>query len=277
MPRVSSLLTCVFLGLGCLLSTPAVASEVLESYYRTPSNKAQTTETGLSYQVLKKGRGRLRPTETATVMVHYTGWLASDGRKFDSSVDRGIPATFPLDRVIPGWTEGVQTMRVNELTRFWIPAELAYGNGERPGTPVGDLIFDVKLLGIKPGPEPIAIATPPMKPPKRATTTPSGLAYQTIKRGRGGRYPQADDTVLIHYSGWEASNGELFDSSVRRGSPMPLPLKSAVDGLVEGLMLMVEGQRTRFWLPPELAYGAEALYGGPSGVVVYEIELLKIQ
>jgi len=71
-----------------------------------------------------------------------------DGVQFDSSVERGVPFTAPLNRVIKGWTEGIQLMRIGELTRFWIPAYLAYGNDGTGGKPYGTLIFDVELLDI---------------------------------------------------------------------------------------------------------------------------------
>ena len=77
--------------------------------------------------------------------VHYTGWT-TDGKMFDSSVTRGEPATFPLDEVIAGWTEGVQLMVEGEKTRFWIPENLAY-KGQQP--PFGMLVFDVELLKIR--------------------------------------------------------------------------------------------------------------------------------
>ena len=75
--------------------------------------------------------------------MHYTGWT-TDGKMFDSSVMRGQPATFPLNRVIPGWTEGLQLMVVGEKRRFWIPEKLAYQGKE--GAPKGMLVFDVELL-----------------------------------------------------------------------------------------------------------------------------------
>jgi hypothetical protein len=81
------------------------------------------------------------------VKVHYTGWT-TDGKMFDSSVTRGQPITFPLDSVIPGWTDGLQVMVVGEKTRFWIPEELAYKG--KPGRPQGMLVFDVELIEIDP-------------------------------------------------------------------------------------------------------------------------------
>lgn len=79
--------------------------------------------------------------------MHYTGWT-TDGEEFDSSVARGEPATFTLDGVIRGWTEGVQMMVEGEKRRFWIPAELAYGNSTRPDAPHGMLVFDIELIRI---------------------------------------------------------------------------------------------------------------------------------
>jgi FKBP-type peptidyl-prolyl cis-trans isomerase len=82
------------------------------------------------------------------VLVHYSGWTL-DGRLFDSSVTSGQPASFPLNGVIPGWTEGVQLMAPGGKTRFWIPAELAYGDKPRHGNPAGMLVFDIELLEVK--------------------------------------------------------------------------------------------------------------------------------
>ncbi|CAD6366877.1 FKBP-type peptidyl-prolyl cis-trans isomerase [Shewanella putrefaciens] len=115
-------------------------------------NKAQegviTTASGLQYQVLAKGDGTIHPKASDTVTVHYHGTLL-DGTVFDSSVDRGEPIAFPLNRVIKGWTEGVQLMVVGDKVRFFIPSDLAYGNrsmGKIGGGSV--LIFDVELLKI---------------------------------------------------------------------------------------------------------------------------------
>jgi FKBP-type peptidyl-prolyl cis-trans isomerase FkpA len=105
------------------------------------------TDTGLLYQVLTPAEGA-SPVDTDTVEVHYTGTLI-DGTKFDSSYDRNQPASFPLNRVIPGWTEGVQLMQVGSKYKFVIPPELAYGQQDTPTIPANStLVFEVELLKI---------------------------------------------------------------------------------------------------------------------------------
>ncbi|MWP61924.1 FKBP-type peptidyl-prolyl cis-trans isomerase [Gilliamella sp. Pas-s25] len=113
----------------------------------------QQTKSGLLYQVIKEGSDR-HPTEQDTVIVHYSGTL-TDGRKFDSSYDRGEPATFPLNAVIKGWTEGIQLIGVGGKIKLVVPPELAYGDQSLPGQqdkagiqPASTLVFEVELLGI---------------------------------------------------------------------------------------------------------------------------------
>jgi len=107
------------------------------------------TESGLQYMVVKEGNGEM-PKDTSTVVVHYTGTLL-DGTVFDSSVERGQPATFPVNGVIGGWTEALQLMKVGSSWKLFIPYHLAYGDQGAGGAigPYSTLIFDVELLEIK--------------------------------------------------------------------------------------------------------------------------------
>ncbi len=107
-----------------------------------------TTDSGLQYEVLQAGQGDIHPKATDKVKVHYHGTLIN-GTVFDSSVERGEPISFGLNQVIKGWTEGVQLMVVGEKSRFYIPADLAYGNRAAGKIPPGSvLIFEIELLGI---------------------------------------------------------------------------------------------------------------------------------
>lgn len=110
----------------------------------------KTLPSGLQYKILKAGKGA-KPKATEQVVAHYRGTLI-DGTEFDSSIKRGEPATFPLNRVIPGWTEALQLMPLGSKWELYIPSHLAYGKQAPPGSPIGPdsvLIFEVELLDIK--------------------------------------------------------------------------------------------------------------------------------
>ncbi|MCP3674970.1 MAG: peptidylprolyl isomerase [Gammaproteobacteria bacterium] len=239
-----------------------------------PEN-ATTTDTGLASRVLSKGTGDTHPSATDTVTVHYTGWT-TDGKMFDSSVARGEPIAFPLNRVIKGWTEGVQYMVIGERRRFWIPANLAYGENPQPGAPVGVLVFDVELLEIKEAIPAPAVPEDVAAVPDSAEVTASGLASRVLKEGTGKVHPTASSTVNVHYSGWTLK-GEMFDSSVVRSEPISFPLNRVIKGWTEGVQLMVEGEKRRLWIPASLAYGENPTNGAPGGMLVFDVELLAIQ
>jgi peptidylprolyl isomerase len=239
-----------------------------------PPADATTTASGLASRVLVAGKGGARPSKFDTVTVHYTGWT-TDGRRFDSSVARGEPAEFPLNAVIPGWTEGVQLMEIGESRRFWIPARLAYGERPPPGAPAGMLVFDVELLAVRKAP---SVETPAdvAAAPADATVTASGLAYKALKSSAQGAHPTARSRVTVHYSGW-TTDGALFDSSVLRGQPATFPLDGVIAGWTEGVQLMRQGETFRFWIPGRLAYGDKPQRAGaPAGTLVFDVELLRI-
>ena len=121
---------------------PAVPEDVAAA-----PGSAEKTASGIASRVITKGKGTIHPKATDQVRVHYSGWT-TDGKLFDSSVTRNEPIVFPLNQVIPGWTEGVQLMVEGEKRRLWIPGKLAYGENPPAGAPAGTLVFDVELLEI---------------------------------------------------------------------------------------------------------------------------------
>lgn len=133
----------------------------------------KTTASGLQYKVLKEGNGA-QPKKTDTVTVNYRGTLIN-GTEFDSSYKRGQPATFPINGVIPGWTEALQLMKVGSKYQLFIPSNLAYG--ERSVSPeIGansTLIFEVELLDAKPAPTPAAASAVPPKGAPSPAASPS--------------------------------------------------------------------------------------------------------
>ncbi len=253
----------------------------------TPANvaaapsEAKKTPKGVSYVVLKTGKGGPKPQPSEKVRVDYTGWT-TDGRMFDSSVVKGQPAEFSLGGVIPGWTDGLQVMSVGDKVRMWIPEELAYKG--QPGRPQGMLVFDIELLEIKPvekadphaakpggtQPAPSDVAAPPAD----AKKTDKGVSYKILKPGPGGPKPKPTDKVTVHYAGW-TTDGNNFDSSMKSGKPATFGLNGVIAGWTDGLQVMSVGDKARFWIPEELAYKGSP--GRPQGMLVFDIELLEIQ
>ena len=137
------------------------------------------------------------------------------------------------------------------------------------------LVFALALLGsaCNTGPTP---QTPSdvAAPPPQAETTASGLASRVLEPGTGTEHPTRASRVTVHYSGW-TTDGELFDSSVRRGSPSTFRLDQVIRGWTEGVQLMVVGETRRFWIPETLAYAG--VEGRPQGTLVFDIELLAIE
>jgi FKBP-type peptidyl-prolyl cis-trans isomerase len=230
---------------------------------------AQKTASGLASKVLQKGSGDKRPTTQEMVVVHYTGWT-TDGKVFDSSVARGKPNTFSVGTLIKGFSEGLQLMTVGEKRRIWIPQDLAYRG--QPGRPAGMLVFDVELLDILP--DPYAPPADVAGPPSDAKRTASGLAYKVLREGTGSGSPRNDSEVTVHYTGW-TTDGKMFDSSWKRGKPATFRLNEVIKGWTEGVQLMKEGEKTRFWIPQRLAY--EGKTGGPAGMLVFDIELISYE
>jgi peptidylprolyl isomerase len=251
------------------------AESAPKSVLRAPSN-AQTSPTGLASLVLREGTGQRTPRLDDTVVIHFVGWN-DKGEKFDSSLARGKPDRVRMQTLEPGWQEGLQQMVVGEKRRLWIPESLAFGPVPTPGRPAGDIVIDVELLEIIEPPKAPDVPKDLIEPPADALVTASGLRSKVLKPGTGKEHPQRTDRVLVHYSGW-TRDGDMFDSSIMRGEPTAFGVDEVIPGWTEALMLMVEGEKRRVWIPSNLAYGDKPERpGAPAGPLVFDVELIEIQ
>jgi FKBP-type peptidyl-prolyl cis-trans isomerase len=146
-------------------------------------------------------------------------------------------------------------------------------------TRIASLLIAVLCLSACSAPSPTGdvpqIPPPPdvAAAPADAVRTPSNMASKVITPGKGTRHPRPNSTVTVHYTGW-ATDGRTFDSSVSRGEPSTFSLDAVIPGWTEGVQLMVEGEKRRFWIPARLAY--EGAPGKPQGMLVFDIELIRI-
>ena len=251
-------------------AAPAVPQIPAPDDLAQPPADAVKSASGLVSRVLAPGAAdgtRPGPGDIATF--HYSGWTA-DGKLFDSTLRRHRPATLFIDRLMPGLGEALQLMVPGEQRRVWVPESLAF-KGEK-GKPAGPLVMDLDLVAWEPSPK-----TPPkdvMAPPEDATKLPSGLAFRVLRPGTGTVMPKKNSRVTVHYTGW-TTDGTMFDSSVMRSQPATFGLDEVIRGWTEGVALMVEGEKRRFWIPSRLAYNNEP--GKPRGMLVFDVELIKIE
>lgn len=262
-------------GLVCVLGceTSNSAESTMQEIKVDPD--AKEIENGLRYKDNAPGSGdSAKPGHALTV--HYTGMLMVNGKKFDSSLDRGTPFTVTLGegRVIKGWEKGLAGMKVGGKRRLYIPSEMAYGarGAGRDIPPNADLVFDVELLKIAGNP------WQEVKIPADAVKTKSGLLYVDTKAGTGDE-AKSGQNVTVHYTGVLQKNGKKFDSSVDRNEPFTFKLGAGevIKGWDEGVAGMKMGGKRTLYIPAELGYGQRGAGGGvipPNAMLVFEVELL---
>ncbi len=235
-----------------------------------------TTKSGL--KIILKGKGTGAKVDSGDkVTIHYDGYFP-DGKFFDSSVKRGQPfqTKIGVGQVIKGWDEGVVMLNVGDTAQLIIPSDLGYGSAARGGIPANStLIFDVFVIDVQKA----VIAAPYDVKGKTPLKTASGLEYIVVSSGKGVQ-AAAGKTVTVHYSGY-LLDGKKFDSSVERGDPFVFPLGQGrvIPGWDEGVALMKEGDKFRFIIPYQLAYGEQ---GYPpvipaKSTLIFDVELIKVQ
>ncbi len=232
----------------------------------TAPEKATRSDTGLAWQRIREGWGRQSPGPEDRVIVDYTLWTA-DGVIRASSQRRGEPETLEMRQMGGGTSEALQAMVPGERRWLWVPGEL-----EEPGLDEDDQIWNLELIAVIKKP-----VTPPDVGaiPEDATRTESGLAYKVLEPGHGRLRPGPSDTVVINYATW-TPDGKLIDSTFDRGRPLGVDFDGEMPaGLQETLAQMVEGERRRIWLPPEL--GFVGFSNVPESMLVFELDLVSIE
>lgn len=263
------------IGIACGVS--AQKGQLKPSPSKLKLNMEQTTPSGLKIKLLQAGTGK-QATAGSTVSVHYVGTL-TDGKKFDSSRDRGNPISFKLGegRVIKGWDEGIAMLKVGDKALFTIPPSIGYGDRDMGSIPPNStLIFEVELMSVAEAPKPFDVKG------KDTLSTPSGLKYIIVEKAKDATAAKAEagKNVTVHYTGM-LLDGKVFDSSRERGTPFQFVLGQGqvIKGWEEGIALMKVGDKLRLIIPSELGYGANGAGGviPPNATLLFDVELMGIQ
>ncbi len=279
----------------------------IKSYLEENNLQTQKTAEGLHFTIEKEGEGEF-PQEGDYVKVHYTGTFL-DGKKFDSSVDRGEAFVFPVGqgRVIQGWDIGIPLLKVGGKGTLYVPHTLGYGpEGAGGGAipPFAALKFEVELLEImtkeafeKEQEESLARrrqeylqqALAQLQRDRETIDayvidrqlvvqrTSTGLTYIVNKQGHGPK-PATGQTVAVHYEG-RLLSGQVFDSSFQRNQPIEFPIGEGrvIPGWDEGIALFQEGGAGTIIIPSPLGYGPQSVGAiPPNSILVFDIELVKV-
>jgi peptidylprolyl isomerase len=250
------------------LQRPESPTEVDESDY-------EVTESGLKYYDFTVGEGA-SPEDGASIM-DFAIWVLN-GMPLGNSQDQGQPliAILGSGSLLPGWEEGVSTMKVGGKRQMVIPPELAFGEEGAGETvpPNSTLIVEVELLTVIPVPEP---ADRTEVDESDYEVTESGLKYYDIVAGKGAS-PEMGQQVIIHYTGW-LTNGTMFDNSIDRGLPLAfaLGMEQMIAGFDEGVATMKAGCKRQLVIPPELGYGDQEQGPIPANsTLIFEVELMYV-
>jgi peptidylprolyl isomerase len=259
--------------------TSTVIEEVKREDIKMENNEF-TTASGLKVKITEKGNGK-QVIKGDKVTAHYTGTL-EDGKKFDSSKDRNQPFSFKVGtgQVISGWDEGFQLLSIGDKATFTIPSNLGYGANGAGGVipPNATLFFDVEVIDAVASPTPKA-AVPYDVTGLDTIKMQSGLRFLKIESGTGEKAQQGK-YVSVHYTGY-LMDGKKFDSSVERGEPIEFQLGKGmvIKGWEEGIELMHVGDKMRFIIPSELAYGEKGAPGAipANATLIFDCELVGVQ
>ena len=241
--------------------------ETPESVASAPAD-AQKSKSGLKWKVLQEGTGTVKPSRDDMIWIHYSSW-SPDGKLTSSTWRKGIPKLKKMKKLVAGWHEAVSDMVVGERRLLWLPAKLAHAKRKRTDPDKDRRVLDIELMKLKvapPAPDNVKRA------PKGAQKTRSGVAFVKLSEGSGGKSPRANSIVKVRYAGW-TKDGRCFDFTGPEESAS-FGLHEVIPGWTEGLQVMSEGDKARFWIPQKVAYNGQS--GKPKGTLVFDIELLEV-
>jgi len=243
-----------------IATTPHLIVHLLLRIDHFVTSRMSALASALKLEEVTPGDGKTFPQKGDQLTMHYTGTLAADGKKFDSSRDRNEPFTFTVGvgQVIQGWDQGVIQMSLGQRANLIIPSALGYGPRGAGGVipPNADLVFDVELLKI------------------------DRLEIEIIKKGDGVTFPKRGDKLTMHYTGTLAKDGKKFDSSRDKNRPFQFQIGvgQVIKGWDNGVMKMSLGERSKLMIPAAMGYGARGAGGviPPNADLVFDVELIAI-
>ncbi|MEE8370750.1 MAG: FKBP-type peptidyl-prolyl cis-trans isomerase [Sphingomonadales bacterium] len=239
----------------------------------SPPKGAQQLEPGLSYKVLKKGRGPLISDEFLVLRTLTDAWK-DDGTRTSTAETDGL-STVQLRQVknsLPVMATILANMRVGEKRRWWVSKDLI-PEGSRALEKAG-YVMDITLVDtVKPLPAPENVA----QIPSEARLTKDGIGILTLKAGDGQNHPKLENDIEVHYSGW-TTDGRMFDSSQLRKQTATFPLGRLIEGWQLAIPELTKGEIARIWIPGALAYDNRADRPfSPKGMLVFDVEIVDIK
>lgn len=241
-------------------------------HYATAPDHSTKTATGLAYETLRAGRGEDSPTPADLALLHFNAWDTNGKLTFSTERDGKAPQSVIISDLMPGLQEALSTMKVGELRRVWVPTHLTRIEGLEKFLQQPQVV-ELELLSFISDPAEIGKAI--AEPPQDALATDNGLRYQVLREGAGSEHPAINDTIVVHYSVWNAA-GDLLDSSFKAGKPYALPLDDRLpQGWRDTVSAMVPGEKRRVWIPAEL--GFQQYRNVDAGDLIFEVDLLKIE
>jgi peptidylprolyl isomerase len=257
-----------------VMAAPPVPADVA-----APPATALAAPSGMKYVVLKPATTPMAKREKIRafdgVSFDFTGW-DKDGRMVQTTETARRTQTSPVYKLPPAFAEVVEMMGVGERVRLWTTVARLGPNAKTLGPPETPLCFELVLSELKKGVEPPPPPPDVAAPPADAKLTARKVAYKVLVAApSGAKLPGGTDHVKLHYTGWRAEDGRMFDSSVQRDEPVTVAVNAPlVPGWTEVLPLMGVGAKWRVWVPDELAYRGAP--GRPQGMLVFELQVLEV-